>query len=155
MTMRSAPPASSPLAERPVPAPAPMIGSPRARMAWKRERMLERGMRGMPLSSRSTAAEAAAEQAAEFRGDLRRELRIVDVQRQPDQPARSGLPHGRLQRPEQLFVGVGIGERTAGCVERRHTAFGQEEAYRTVHEIETLTDPASDADVLLRRRAHQ
>src|SRR5262245_29071340 len=40
--MRSIPPASSLLAEMPVPAPPPMIGSPRATLARRRFRMPER-----------------------------------------------------------------------------------------------------------------
>src|SRR5688500_18723419 len=42
MMMRSMPPASSALADRPMPAPPPMMGSPRAILARKRFRMAER-----------------------------------------------------------------------------------------------------------------
>ena len=47
MTMRSMPPASSHFAERPVPAPPPMMGLPAAMRAWKRLRISARGMAGM------------------------------------------------------------------------------------------------------------
>src|SRR5215207_4327706 len=47
MTMRSMPPASSHFAERPVPAPPPMIGSPRAAMARNLSISSLRGKRGM------------------------------------------------------------------------------------------------------------
>ena len=47
MTMRSMPPASSHLAESPVPAPPPMMGSRRRIMPRNRLRMSPRGIRGM------------------------------------------------------------------------------------------------------------
>src|SRR5271154_3380747 len=108
MTMRSAPPASSFLAEMPVPAPAPMIGWPCAFMAWKRASMSERGMRGMRLSPRSPAAEPIAEQPAKLRGDFRRKAWIVHVLRHSNEAACAGLPDRRLERAEKLGVGVRI-----------------------------------------------
>src|SRR5271155_2004026 len=108
MTMRSAPPASSFLAEIPAPAPAPMIGWPCAFMARKRARMSERGMRGMRLSPRSPAAEPIAEQPAELGGDFRRKARIVDVLRHANEAACAGLPNRCLERAEKLSVGVRI-----------------------------------------------
>ena len=47
MTMRSMPPASSHLAERPVPAPPPMMGWPSATIRWNLARISARGMAGM------------------------------------------------------------------------------------------------------------
>ena len=47
MTMRSMPPASSHLAERPVPAPPPMIGWPASTIARNFFRISARGMAGM------------------------------------------------------------------------------------------------------------
>src|SRR5271169_6741292 len=155
MTMRSAPPASSFFAEMPAPAPAPMIGWPCAFMARKRARMSERGMRGMRLSLRAPSAEPVAEQPAELGGDFRRKARIVDMLRHTDEAARAGLPNRRLERTEQLRVGVRIGKWTTGRVESRHAALRQVEAAGTIHSIKPLADPAADARVLLRRGAHQ
>src|ERR1700691_3613497 len=104
MTMRSAPPSSSPLADIPVPAPAPMIGWPCAFIARKRPRMSERGIRGMRLPSCPSAGDAVAEQPAEFGDDRRGKARIVDMRRHPDEAARAGLPNRRFARPEKLFV---------------------------------------------------
>src|SRR6516162_2674181 len=104
MTMRSAPPASSYLAEMPVPAPAPIMGWPCAFMARKRARMSERLMRGITSTSRAAPSEPRAEQAAELGGDLGGEARVVDVFRHADEAARTRLPHGRFQRAEQLRI---------------------------------------------------
>src|SRR6202034_1368414 len=135
MTMRSAPPSSSHFAERPVPAPAPMMGSPRAFIARKRARMSDREMRGMNLSLRTPAGEAAAEQTAEFGDDFRGKARVVDVRGQADEAARACLPNGRFERPEQLFVGVRIGERPARRIERRDAALRQEKTHRAIHQV--------------------
>src|SRR6516164_10327458 len=106
--MRSAPPCSSPFAEMPVPAPAPMIGSPRAFMARKRARMSERGIRGMALPSCPPAGEAPTDKPAEFGYDFRREPRVVDVRARPDEAARTCLLNSRFKRAEQLLVGIWI-----------------------------------------------
>src|SRR6476660_3670808 len=154
MTIRSAPPSSSPLAEMPVPAPAPMMGSPRAFMARKRARMSERGTRGMSLTLGPPPGQPAAEQPPELGDDRRREARIVDVLRHADEPARARLPNGRFERAEQFFIGIRIRERAARRVERRYSALRQEEAHRPIHQIEPFADPASQARVFLRRGAH-
>src|SRR5436305_12078968 len=135
MTMRSAPPSSSPLAEMPVPAPAPIIGSARAFMARKRARMSERGTRGMSLSLGPPAPEPAAEQPPELGDDLGREARIVDVLRHADEPARASSADGRVERAEQFLVGIRIRERAARCVECRYSAFRQIESHRPIHQI--------------------
>src|SRR3546814_11448012 len=49
--MRSMPPASSHLADRPVPAPPPMIGPPRRFMSWNLSSRALRSKRGMALLS--------------------------------------------------------------------------------------------------------
>src|SRR3546814_4506474 len=49
--MRSMPPASSHLADRPVPAPPPMIGTPRRFMSWNLSSRALRSKRGMALLS--------------------------------------------------------------------------------------------------------
>src|SRR6476620_6446068 len=104
MTIRSAPPSSSPLAEMPVPAPAPIIGSPRAFMARKRARMSERGTRGITLNLGLPAGEPATKQPPKFGNDCSGEARIVDVLRHADETARAGLPNRRFERTEQLFI---------------------------------------------------
>mmetsp|Transcript_22735 Transcript_22735/g.71194 ORF Transcript_22735/g.71194 Transcript_22735/m.71194 type:complete len:269 (+) Transcript_22735:821-1627(+) len=65
MTMRSAPPASSDLAEMPVPAPAPTIGTPRATMACSPGRMAPRGVEGSRSAGRVGSTAAVSEGAAE------------------------------------------------------------------------------------------
>src|SRR5579883_2001517 len=126
MTMRSAPPSSSPLAERPVPAPAPTIGSPRAFIALSLARMSERLRAAMPLSSRLPAGGAGADKPAKLGDDLRREARIVDMRRDSDQAPRAGLAHRRFERSEQGFVGGRVVEGLSGRVERRDAAGRQE-----------------------------
>src|SRR6516164_5680956 len=141
MTIRSAPPSSSPLAEIPVPAPAPMIGSPRAFMARKRVRISERGTRGMSLTLDLPASEPASKQPTEFGNDFSGEAWIVDVLRHADEAARAGLPDGRFERAEEFCVSVGIRERAAGRIERRYAALREEEAHRTIHQVEPFADP--------------
>src|SRR6516162_3554559 len=104
MTMRSAPPASSFLAEMPVPAPAPIMGWPFAFIARKRARISERWIRGITSTSCAAPSEPRAEQAAKLGGDLRGETRVVDMFRHADETARTGLTQGRFQRTEQLGI---------------------------------------------------
>src|SRR5436309_2003189 len=66
MTIKSIPPASSHLADRPVPAPPPTIGSPRATLARRRARMPSRELSAVvvavtagPFSSRSAGVPPA------------------------------------------------------------------------------------------------
>src|SRR4051794_12455201 len=98
MTMRSMPPASSHFAERPVPAPPPMIGSPRAAMAWNFSSSFLRAILGM----------SASRLFDHFKQILRQRLgegRVVDVVRQPDEAAARARPHRGLQRLEQRGIG--------------------------------------------------
>src|SRR3954452_16012159 len=70
MTIKSIPPASSHLADRPVPAPPPTIGSPRATLARRRATMLSRELSAVvvsvtagPFSSRSAGGTPALRSA--------------------------------------------------------------------------------------------
>src|SRR5687768_13502788 len=105
MTMRSMPPASSHLADRPVPAPPPTMGSPRAILARSRWRICWRAMRGMAaLLVRSFGGSGAAARGGGRRdlapgGDQRiGEPLIVDVQGQAQQLAVHPRPEALLDR---------------------------------------------------------
>ena len=99
MMIRSAPPASASLAERPVPAPAPMIGLPgRDLRAQPRERLVARHA-APPISSCSRSAIACGERGVV---DLVVALVHLDV----------GVE--RLAQPlEQRLVGLRVVERLA------------------------------------------
>src|SRR5262245_47564176 len=109
MTMRSMPPASSHLAESPVPAPPPMIGSPRSIMVRSFSRTWALAMRGTvrlsggPRPHRGNLAEARNERTGEGR--------IVDVVGQLDEPALGGRAEMALDGREERAVGSGIVER--------------------------------------------
>src|SRR5512145_1021158 len=98
MTMRSMPPASSHLAESPVPAPPPMIGTRRFTMSWKRAISRSRSNRAMPhLPSAPKRPELLDQRLGEGR--------IVDVMRQADEAAVLGRAEILLQGIEQRPVG--------------------------------------------------
>src|SRR5882724_898851 len=103
MTMRSMPPASSHLADRPVPAPPPMIGSCRAIMAWNLSRMSLRAMRGMVLFRRDARFEVR--DLAEVGGQRLGKRRVVDMQGQADELAVGRRLERLLDRREQRPVG--------------------------------------------------
>src|SRR6185369_6450263 len=116
MTMRSIPPASSHLAERPVPAPPPTIGSLRAIMPRNFSRMSLRAILGM------RSASVSIDEVKEGLHERRREGGIVEVVRQADDPAPVGLAHGRFQGLEEGGVGGRVVERLARHVEQRNPA---------------------------------
>src|SRR5664279_4984133 len=126
MTMRSMPPASSHLADRPVPAPPPMIGRPAAILARKRSSSVARAMRGMAIPPGS-----GAPRARDRHGDLvpggdegGGEGVVIDVQRQTLQAMVGARPEALLDGREERPVGLGIVERLAGTVDRRDAALG-------------------------------
>jgi hypothetical protein len=150
------PPASSHLADSPVPAPPPTIGSPRAIMPRKRSSSLlraKRGIQGLSNPPLPLAGEGRGEggpwcdrtgrhlaEGADQRGG---EGGVVDVVRQADQLAAGGLAHRGLERAEQRRVG---GRIVKGCrrgVEQRDAALGDEEAHRSLHAVQPLADPAA------------
>src|SRR4029453_1556342 len=98
------PPASSHLAERPVPAPPPMMGSPRAIMPRSRSRMSLRGMRAMALPCCRGAREARAGDVVEVLDQGVDEGLVVDVVRQDDQLAIGAGAEARPQNVEKPLV---------------------------------------------------
>src|SRR4051812_23473109 len=123
MTMRSIPPASSHLAERPVPAPPPTIGWPLAIMPRNFSIMSLRAILGMGSAPVVDEIEEGLHQG-------RREAGVVKVIGQPDDATAVVLPHGRLQRLEEGAVGHGVMKRLAGHVEQRDTSLGDQEPDR-------------------------
>src|SRR3546814_8338297 len=114
--MRSMPPASSHLAESPVPAPPPTMGSPRRFMAWNFSSKTLRSKRGMSLpSSRVLDLGQGGDHGLG-------EGRIVDVMRQADEAPARRLPEGPRNGLEEGAVGGRVVERMARRVERRHDA---------------------------------
>src|SRR5262245_44140659 len=116
MTIRSMPPASSHLAERPVPAPPPMIGSPRAilprslaRMSWR----AKRGMAVAPWSVRRTRAVAHAGDFVPCRHQRVGEGLVVDVQWQALQLAVQAGTEVLLDGREQRTIGRRVEEGLA------------------------------------------
>src|SRR5438067_7805314 len=123
MTIRSMPPASSHLAESPVPAPPPMIGSPRRTIPWNLSTRVRRSSRGMGCAPLLGDFAEALDQGPG-------ESRIVDITGKPEQPPRRRLPHHPFEGREERRIGGGIVERLARCIDERHAAFRNEEAYR-------------------------
>src|SRR5690606_5750066 len=104
MTMRSMPPSSSHFAESPVPAPPPMIGSPRAIIARNFSRICCRGIAMLlPCLCPPLRPPAAVKRPVSLH-DLGGEFGGVDVMRKADELPRRGLAHRRLQRAEQRLV---------------------------------------------------
>src|SRR4051812_17029541 len=120
MTMRSIPPASSHLAERPVPAPPPTIGWPFAIMPRNFSSMSLRAILGM-------GSAPVVDEVEEGLHQRRREAGIVEVIRQSDDAAPVVLPHGRLERLEECGIGRWVMERLARHVEQRHAALRDQE----------------------------
>ena len=75
--------------------------------------------------------------------------------RQPHQPPPLGLPHRRLQRPEQRRVGLRVEERLPRRVQQRHPAVGDQEPHLALAGVQPLPDPAPDPPALLGSRPHQ
>src|SRR5947209_9426518 len=119
MTMRSTPPASSPLAESPVPAPPPTMGSPRAAMAWNLARRSARAKRGI-LSHKPAAFAAASHQGAEGGDEERGKLRFVDVAADAHDLPVARLPDRLLQRAEKRRIRLRVPEGAARSEE--HTS---------------------------------
>src|SRR5262245_22089317 len=105
------PPASWHFADRPVPAPPPMMGWPPATMALNLSRRADRSKRGIFLPSCSAALQPpVAVNRAEGVHEGSCELRVVDVIGQADQLAARCAPHCLLQRLEQRGIGNRIVE---------------------------------------------
>src|SRR5690349_19011123 len=127
MTMRSMPPASSHLAERPVPAPPPTIGWPRAIMSRNRVRISWREMRGIGSASLQPAHRRGEGGDLAERGDHGLgEGGIVDVVRHADQLALATAAEIAGDRVEEGLVGERIPEGLSRRIDRREPALRQE-----------------------------
>src|SRR3984957_13009611 len=82
------------------------------------------------------------------------EFWIVDMPLDPDQLPTGGLAHRPLERREQRGIGSGVMKRLTGLIERRNAKFGQEEAHRTIHEVQPFADPPADLLIHDSGRAH-
>src|ERR1044072_1518489 len=98
------PPASSHLAERPGPAPPPMMGPPRAIMPRSLSRMSLRGMRAMALPCCRGTREPLAGYVVEVFDQGVDEGLVVDVVRQNQQLAVGAAAEARRQHVEQHLV---------------------------------------------------
>src|SRR5262249_17962589 len=148
MTIRSMPPASSHFAERPVPAPPPMMGSPRWIMAWNFSINFLRSILAI-------SAPRLLHDLEEILGQRLGEGRVVHIVGQADQPPARARPDRRLQRLEERGIGGRIPEGPTRLIEERDAAFGDEEAHRPLHPVEALADPYPHLLVLRRGGAHQ
>src|SRR5687768_8650466 len=136
------PPASSHFADKPVPAPPPTIGSPRAILSHSRLRISLRAIRGIVLLCVPVLVSRSACDGSAFGAYLVKMLdeqigkgRVVQMQRAPDQRTSRPATEVRFDRSEQRLVRFGIPELFARCIERGHAAFGNDEAHRAVHPI--------------------
>src|SRR5512139_1961524 len=124
MIARSAPPASAILAEMPVPAPQPTIGTPAATWARSRRSTSARGMKGMVglllCSGGPAGLPASAQHPEQGLGDRARERRVVDVGLELDE--RDARPQPRADGLEAGAVRLGVPELAACGVEHRHAA---------------------------------
>src|SRR5258707_14555240 len=109
MTMRAIPPPSSPLPDRPIPAPPPMIGSPRRAISWNLRRRFFRSGAAIVFASRRYGPEIFDER--------RREFRIVDMERQTDEPPAGALLEPGFHRREQSRVRLPSVQRLARPIE--------------------------------------
>src|SRR5450755_4122242 len=127
MTIRSMPPASSHLADSPVPAPPPISGLPEASLARKRASSSCLAMRGIGAGPGLTLGVGG--DFAPGRDQRLDEGFVVDVLRQAHQLAIGAGAKALFDRCEQRAVGLGVVERLARLVDRRDAAFGNEEAH--------------------------
>src|SRR5450631_778323 len=147
MTMRSMPPASSHLADRPVPAPPPINGWPAAILARKRSSSSDLAMRGIRASERAWLR--ARRDFAPGGNERVDEGFVVDVLRQPHELAIGAAAKSLLEGREQRAVRLGVVERLAGLVDRRDAAFRDEEAHRAGHRIELVGEEHADRAALV------
>ena len=155
MTMRSMPPASSHLADRPVPAPPPMIGSPRGDhgVEFLEDASCVRcgACRSIPQRARfgSRSRGSCSTSAAAKAGSLMWCGRRISRRLAPARNVASSAV-------EQRRVGRRIAERLARarrCAETPPS--GIRKRTGPSHALSLLGDPVADALVLRRRGAHQ
>src|SRR5687768_3747270 len=109
MTMRSTPPRSENFAEIPVPAPAPMIGSPASTRLRRRRSESSRAMNGM---------HAPGEIGEKSLRHRIRERGIVDVEIELDECHRRA--HRAAKGVEQRGISLGVVEPLPIAIERTH-----------------------------------
>ena len=134
MMIRSVPPASAHFAERPVPAPAPMIGCLRCdlRLAAGASASARRHRRALGSARRSRSAIA------------RRERRVVDVRRRARAP-RPSAPSVSSSAPKQRRVGLRVVERLAlGRRSRETPLSGHEHASARSRGVSFRADPPAE-----------
>ena len=149
MTMRSTPPASSHFAERPVPAPPPTIGSPRAAIARNFSISALRSNLGIvtslracgrpsaPCSARKAATTAAANSGSLIWRRMRISWRFA--------VCRTVCSSARNERG----VGVGVVERlTDSRRARRRRSSGRRKRTGPSMRFRPLADPSADPIVL-------
>ena len=115
MTIRSMPPASSHLADRPVPAPPPTIGSRRSTMPRNRSRMLGRARARHRRATLDDLGEARRAQRSANASSLMLCGSRIDA-------AVAVCVDAALERVEQGGVGVRVVERLARRVDQRDAA---------------------------------
>src|SRR3546814_12185381 len=136
--MRSMPPASSHLADRPVPAPPPMIGTPRRFMSWNLSSRALRSKRGMALLSSRVLDLGQGGDCGFGEG------RVVDVVWQADQAAVRRLAEAAHDGVEESTVGGRVVERLARRIPGRDAALRQQEANRPLHAVQPPATPTDN-----------
>ena len=141
MMIRSAPPASAHFAERPVPAPAPMIGLPAVDLRPQpRERLVARHV-------------TCLDQLVQPVGHRGRERGVVDVLLEL---VHLDAVERLVQRPRSsACVGLRVVERLPLDRDHRDAAERDEERRRPGRRGELAPDLRPSSRALLRRRAHQ
>ena len=142
MMIRSLPPASAHFAERPVPAPAPMIGLPAA--IWARSRASASALRhdAASISSCSRFAIASANAGSFTSASISCSSTFDVSTSSPD-------------RLEERLVGLRVVEHLALGRDRRDAAQRHEQHGRPGRRVQLLGDDPPDLAALLRRRPHQ
>src|SRR5208337_920772 len=111
------PPASSHLAESPVPAPPPTMSCPLRILALSRSRICCRVKRAMEISLKSVSGRTGRNNFQKVIGQGLSEGRIVDVHVEFDQPAIGPRPKFAFQGVEQHAVGRRVVEGFAGSID--------------------------------------
>ena len=140
--IRSVPPASAHLADRPVPAPAPMITPPPSSVARSlRARLVARHAGRLRRSSSSFSAIASANASS--------------LMLQSSSTSSTSRAHALAQRLEQRRVRLGVVERLALGVDQRDAAQRHEQRHRPASPPTASRDPPAELRALLGRRAHE
>src|ERR1700730_10854244 len=109
--MRSMPPASSPLAEMPVPAPPPMIGTRFLFISWKRSTIFSRSC--LMISILSLLGDLV-----EALDESKTKIGIVDMKRESADDSLFGFLDRGLNRAEESLIRFRIKKRLPGRIER-------------------------------------